>query len=93
MSKTLAKQSRRFHRSLVKADCPVPTFFNLMVFRMGRTSIRLELDESSRDYEYYREKGWFESDYYYPTRLGPLKKLAGGLCDLVAARMTKNRGG
>ncbi len=32
------------------------------------------LDDRSIDYRYYAEKGWFESDYFYPTRLGPLKK-------------------
>src|SRR5690606_17742680 len=47
--KVLACQSRRFHERLVKADHPVPTLFRLMGFRMGRTSIRLELDETSRD--------------------------------------------
>jgi hypothetical protein len=35
-----------------------------MLFRMSRTSIRLMLDEGFRDYRYYKEKGWFESDYY-----------------------------
>jgi hypothetical protein len=58
---------------------------------MGRTSMGLELDDSSRDYTYYKDKGWFKSDYYYPTRLGALKKLAGGLFDSIATRMARNR--
>jgi multimeric flavodoxin WrbA len=87
----LARLSRRFYKGLVKPGYPMPTFLKLMVFRMGRTSIRLELDEGRRDYRYYRDKGWFESDYYYPIRLGPLKKLAGGLFDSIAARMAGNR--
>jgi hypothetical protein len=65
----------------------------LMGFRMGRTSMRLELDESSRDYRYYMEKGWFESDYFYPTRLGVLKKGGGKLFDVLQARMTGARSG
>jgi hypothetical protein len=32
------------------------------------------------------EKGWLESDYYYPTRLGMLKKAAGKFFDSMAAR-------
>jgi hypothetical protein len=34
--------------------------------RMARTSMGPMLDDSSRDYTYYKDKGWFESDYYYP---------------------------
>jgi hypothetical protein len=48
--------------------------------------IRQDADESTRDYRYYAEKGWFESDYYYPTRLDPLKKIAGKLFDTMAVR-------
>jgi hypothetical protein len=62
-----------------------------MLFRLSRTSMRLELDERARDYRYYAEQGWFASDYYYPTRLGPLSKGAGRLCDWAAARMAKAR--
>jgi hypothetical protein len=36
----------------------------LMIFRMSRTSIRLEPDEKSYDVKYYRDKGWFESVYF-----------------------------
>lgn len=89
--KALARQSRRFYERMTKPAYPVPSLVRLMGFRMGRTSMRLELDETRRDYTYYREKGWFESDYYYPTRLGPLKKVAGRLFESIQARRTKMR--
>jgi multimeric flavodoxin WrbA len=88
---TLAAHARRYYARLQKPAYPAATLFGLMVFRMGRTKIRLELDDRSRDYRYYAEKGWFESDYYYPTRIGPLMKGAGNLFDAVSARMTKAR--
>jgi multimeric flavodoxin WrbA len=91
IDRTLERHSKRFYEKLVKPVYPVPMFLKLMVFRMGRTSMRLELDEKSRDYTYYDEKGWFESDYFYPARLGALKKLAGGLFDFIAVRMSENR--
>jgi multimeric flavodoxin WrbA len=87
----LAKQSGRFYKTLIKPSPPVPTLFKLVIFRMGRTSIRLILDDSWRDYNYYRDHGWFESDYYYPTRLGVPKKLAGRLSDAISARMARAR--
>ena len=92
IDRALAEQSRRFHERLMKPAYPVPTLFKLMVFRMGRTSMGLMLDDSSRDYRYYKDKGWFESDYYYPTRLGALKKAAGSLFDSIATRIYKKKG-
>jgi hypothetical protein len=58
---------------------------------MGRTKIRLELDEDSCDYVYYKDKGWLESDFFYPTDLGMLKKGAGKLFDSVTASMVRHR--
>ena len=87
----LARLSQRFYEKMMKAAYPVPTLLKLMAFRMGRTSIRLELDDSSRDFRHYKDKGWFESDYFYPVRIGPLKRLAGGLFDSTQTRMTRNR--
>jgi hypothetical protein len=63
-----------------------------MGFRMGRTSVRLTLGEDKRDYTYYRDHGWFNSDYFYPTHLGPLKKVAGAGFDWSAKRIFANRG-
>jgi multimeric flavodoxin WrbA len=91
MDQVLAAQAQRYNASLQAPGHPVPSWLMLIGFRMGRTSVRLELDESSRDYRYYREQGWFESDYFYPTRLGPAKKVAGKLFDAMQARMTKAR--
>ena len=91
MDRTLAAQARRYHASLENPGYPVPSWIMLIGFRIGRTSVRLELDEDSCDYRYYRERGWFESDYYYPTRLGLLKKGAGKLFDSMQARATKAR--
>jgi len=83
---TLVAHSRRFHDRLSKPPYPVPTLFKLMMFKNARTTVRLMLDETNRDYRYYRDKGWFESDYFYPTRLNLLKKTAGKLFDRNATR-------
>jgi len=90
--RVLARHSRKFYERLMKPGLSTPTLTKLMVFRMGRTNMKLLLDDGCRDYGYYRDKGWFESDYYYPTRLGVLKKAAGGLFDSIGSRMAKSRG-
>jgi len=87
----LTRQARRFRAQLTRPAFPIPSLFRLMAFRMGRTSIGLELTERDRDYRYYREKGWFDSDYYYPVRLGLWRKLVGGLFDNMARLSSQDR--
>jgi len=85
----LEAQGRRFHDRLSGPPYLAPSLSKLMVFRMSRTSIRLMTHETCRDYSYYRDKGWFEADYFYPARLSLLKKVAGSLFDYTASRSAK----
>lgn len=87
----LGAHAARFHDGLSKPAFPAPTFMHLMMFRMGRTSLRLMLDESSRDFTYYRDKGWFTTDYFYPVHLNPVKRAAGRFFDHRAARSVAKR--
>jgi len=81
------KQSKKFYSKLIKRDFPIPSLFQLMIFRMSRTSIKLLLDENWRDYTYYKNNGWFGSNYYYPAHLNPVKKMAGHLFDFMFTRI------
>jgi multimeric flavodoxin WrbA len=83
-------QSKKFYAQLVKHEYPSPSLWWLMVFRMGRTSMRKMLDENWRDYTYYRDKGWFESDYFYPVKLNPFKKLSGKIFDKLALQIIRS---
>jgi hypothetical protein len=89
IDKALAAQARRYYTKLEQPGYPVPTWIQLAIFRLGRTKMRLELDEGYRDYTYYADKGWFESDFYYPTRLGLLKRGAGKFLDWMSASLSK----
>lgn len=83
-------QSKKFFAQLVKKEFPVPALWWLMIFRMARTSIYKMLDESCRDYTYFRDKGWFESDYFYPVKLNPFKKLSGKIFDKLAIHIIRS---
>jgi multimeric flavodoxin WrbA len=87
IDRIIEKHSKKFYSTLIKKEHPIPTFFQLMIFRMSRTSIELLLDESWRDYTYYKNNGWFGSNYYYPTQLNPIKKLAGNFFDFIFTRI------
>jgi multimeric flavodoxin WrbA len=87
---TIDRLAERFYSRSKKNQYPTPSLLWLAVFRIGRTSRRIMLDESCRDYTYLKEKGWFESDYYYPVKLNPFKKAAGKVADMIAVRMAKS---
>jgi len=89
IDRTLEKHSVKYYSRLIKSDYPSPSLFKLMAFRWGRTAIKEMLNENFRDYTHYRDKGWFESNYYYPVQLSPFKKLTGGLFDRIARRTTR----
>jgi multimeric flavodoxin WrbA len=65
ISQEIKKASARFYKELSRQTPPTPSFFRLMLFRMSSTSIMTLLDEKYRDYRYYKEKGWFDSDYFH----------------------------
>ena len=92
MYQAMVRQSKRFHTQLFRPTHPEPSIFQLMAFRMSRTSMKLTLGDDNRDYTYYRDHGWFDSDYYYPTRLGPLKRAVGATFDWMAACRFKQTG-
>lgn len=91
ITKKIQKASARFYKELMCYTLPIHSFFRLMMFRVIRTSYRTTIGEEYRDYQYFKEKGWFESDYYYDVSLGLIKKSAGRLFDFLGERMAKHR--
>jgi multimeric flavodoxin WrbA len=89
--RALTAHARRFHDRMAADPFPTPSLLMLWGFRMGRTNVRLELTEADSDYRYYTDRGWFDSDYFYPVRLNPLKKAAGRYFDAAQARKTIKR--
>jgi multimeric flavodoxin WrbA len=90
IDRIIDRQSKRFFLQLTKNQYPAPSLFWLLGFRMARTSIKKMLDENWRDFTYFREHGWFESDYFYPVKLNPLKKLAGKVFDRMAIQLIRS---
>jgi multimeric flavodoxin WrbA len=84
----LAKHSQRFYNLLAKPAYPAPTLFQLLGFRMSRTMI-MQTNPEWIDHRYFADKGWFESDYYYPTRLGVLKRAIGSMAERMAPMVQK----
>ncbi len=59
-----------------------------MLFRMVRSGIK-STKVKLYDYYYFRDKGWFESNYYYEIKLGPLKKMMEKIFDCLGSQLFK----
>lgn len=90
LKQEIKKSSERFYKGLIYSTLSVPSYFRLMAFRMARKSIQF-IDVRYFDYYYYKDKGWFESDYYHETTLGPIKKLAGHFFDFLGHQIVKHK--
>jgi hypothetical protein len=91
LTQKVNQASARFYRELMRPISP-PSFYKLLLFRIVRTFVK-SVDQDFRDYGYYKEKGWFESDYFYATSLSPIKKMAGNIFDFAGRRVSKTMGG
>lgn len=58
---------------------------------MSLTSLKLILNDNYKDYRQFKEKGWFDSDYYREVSLGYTKKLAGCVFDFIEKQIVKHR--
>jgi multimeric flavodoxin WrbA len=89
--KVISRLSKKFYFALIKKEYTIPSIFKLMIFRMSRTSMKLLLDENWKDYNHYKKEGWFESDYFYPIKLNPLKKMIGKFFDFLFNRIYRKK--
>lgn len=90
-SRALRKLADSYYEQITRERYPEPSICALTMFRTGRTKINNELNEKYRDYTYYRDKGWFTSDYYYPVKIGFVKKIYGSIVDLFSDQFTSSK--
>jgi multimeric flavodoxin WrbA len=88
-SHEIKKAAAKFYKGLMHTAPTSPSFFRLMMFRMSRTSMKARLSNEFCDYRHYKEKGWFESDYYYNVSLSLIKRLAGRIFDFMGHCMSR----
>ena len=76
----------RFNKKLSKEKLAKPSLYKIMTFRMTRSGLQSS-DLRLYDYDYYKEKGWLTSDYYYDIHLGPLQKVIGRFSDFLGRKL------
>ncbi len=83
--------ARRFVKVLRQRESRSPSLYEFVIFRMVRSMYRVSNDHEHVDYCYYRDQGWLESDYYYPIRIGWVRKMLGKAIDRFGARAATKR--
>ncbi|MFX1531850.1 MAG: flavodoxin family protein [Promethearchaeota archaeon] len=85
---------KQFQAIEKKEKFPVPTWKELMMFRLRRSVINSKnyTDVFPRDGNYFLENDWLNTVYYYDVHLNPLKKIAGRFFDALGRKMINNEG-
>jgi multimeric flavodoxin WrbA len=74
MIKKMEKAVSGFLDIFETAKKPEPTFEDLIRFNRWRFKTKLvHKKKMPHDYEYWKNNGWFESDYYYPSNVSKVK--------------------
>lgn len=84
--KRIKKLAHIFKTSLEAGNRQKPYFKQAILFKAWQTRAFISKDKSPYDYQYWKTKGWFEADYYYPTKIGLLPTL---ITTLFKKRITK----
>lgn len=86
----IAKASSNLEEYIYSNDLKTPTYSDIFMFNC----LRSKTYTSQADYDYWKNKGWLKSYYYYETKLSFLKKIFGKcMCMIVdlASRKIENR--
>ncbi|MGE5582983.1 MAG: flavodoxin family protein [Bacillota bacterium] len=89
--KKTATAAAKFYQKLNTQKTKAPSLFRFFIFRMVRSMYYANPDPKSRDYRYFRDQGWLQSDYYYPVSLGLFRRGFGKIVDWMGREMGVRR--
>jgi len=79
--------AQKLFQSIQKRKYRKPTFYSLMMFKIQQGAWKLKASQDSIDYQYWKNKGWFEPqrDYNIPHDSNPIKVALARLTGTVIA--------
>mgnify|MGYP000925817447 FL=1 len=75
----------RFQQALLSDTPPVPSFYDIYMFQ----GLRSKTFASRADYDFWEERGWLKSNYFYDVPLSPVKLVWGRILRAVIDSMVK----
>ena len=73
--KEIEQISKKLNTELQKKKKPSPSLYELTYFRIMRILVNLTKKEVPLDYEYWKNKGWFETDFYCDAKISIISNL------------------
>lgn len=81
----IEKITNKFKQTIESQNKKTPSYYDIFMFNCLRT----KTFTSKADYDFWKEKTWLNSDYFYNTKINPLKKLFGATLRLIIDLMGK----
>jgi multimeric flavodoxin WrbA len=91
--KEIAQLSKRFINSIQNKKFIKPSFWAVLYFKIMQVLVRDILKKNfNLDYQYWKDKGWFKSDYFKKGKIGWFKNLLTNIIVFfIKRKIEKNR--
>ncbi|NHJ84995.1 MAG: NAD(P)H-dependent oxidoreductase [Asgard group archaeon] len=73
--KKIAKSCQKFYNAVKKGKIKKPSIYDIVFFKIWQLNSIAVKSSYQTDYEYWKEQGWYESKYYFPVRIGLIKRM------------------
>jgi multimeric flavodoxin WrbA len=73
VDKDFPKKARSFMMAMNSKDLPSPSINRLMMFNIWKMNAIACKGSNPADFAYWTKNSWLEKDYYYNTKIGPIK--------------------
>ncbi len=77
--KEIEKVAEKFYEALHSSELPRPSLHDVQFFNKIKTKILLHREKLPYDFQFWKEKGWLEANYFYAAPLNPLFRILGPL--------------
>ncbi|WPC43708.1 flavodoxin family protein [Clostridium sp. JS66] len=88
--KTNVQKIERFGKNFMEIiennKPPIPTFYDIFMFNC----LRSKTFTSQADYDFWKEKGWINSNYFYDVQINLLKRAFGSVLKTIINSVGKN---
>ena len=73
------KATKDFFRSMINQNPMNPGIGDIIFFNKLKTKIKIHKSRFAADYEYWKNKGWLDADYFFPAKINFIQKVIGAL--------------
>jgi multimeric flavodoxin WrbA len=88
--KEIDKSSKKFYRSIKNSKLKSPSLHDIITFKVWKINAAACKDSIPEDFSYWKEKGWFDKDYYYDVKIAWHVRIASMLIEKIIRIFMRN---